>query len=130
MKLNPETVLKRRPYLRLTINSGDEVQVSADGKTVKCGLHALSILELFSEPLPVADAIRQLGARVTAGGRVAAIATLFRLYEGGVLREFGLGDRGEPAVVVPHIVDASDGDATGLGRLARSARLAPHPRWW
>ncbi|HLL70717.1 MAG TPA: hypothetical protein VK363_04740 [Pyrinomonadaceae bacterium] len=87
MKLNPETVLKRRPYLRFTLNSGDEVQVSAEGKTIKCGLHALSILELFSEPLSVADAIKQLGARVTAEGRVAAIATLFRLYEGGVLRE-------------------------------------------
>ena len=87
MKLNPETVLKRRPYLRFTLNSGDQVQVSADGKTIKCGLHALSILELFSEPLSVADAIKQLGERVTAGGRVAAIATLFRLYEGGVLRD-------------------------------------------
>ncbi|HJR07668.1 MAG TPA: hypothetical protein VJ842_10440 [Pyrinomonadaceae bacterium] len=87
MSLNPETVLKRRPYLRLTLNSGDEVQVSADGKSVKCGLHALSILELFSEPLSVADAIKQLAARAGAGKRVAAIATLFRLYENGMLRD-------------------------------------------
>jgi hypothetical protein len=87
MNLNPETVLKRRPYLRLTLNSGDEVQVAADGKSVKCGLHALSILELFSEPLSVADAIKQLAARAGAGRRVAAIATLFRLYENGMLRD-------------------------------------------
>jgi hypothetical protein len=87
MSLNPETVLKRRPYLRLTLNSGDEVQVAADGKSVKCGLHALSILELFSEPLSVADAIKQLAARAGTGRRVAAIATLFRLYENGMLRD-------------------------------------------
>jgi Rps23 Pro-64 3,4-dihydroxylase Tpa1-like proline 4-hydroxylase len=87
MKLNPETVLKRCPYLRLALNSSNEVQVSVDGRHVKCGLHALSILELFSEPLTVAAAIKTLGARVGAAERVAAIATLFRLYEGGVLRD-------------------------------------------
>jgi hypothetical protein len=87
MKLNPETVLKRCPYLRLSINSSNEVQVSVEGRSVKCGLHALSILELFSEPLTVAAAIKQLGARAGAAERVAAIATLFRLYEGGALRD-------------------------------------------
>jgi hypothetical protein len=89
MKLNPDTILERRPYLRLSLNSSDEVQVSpVEGQTVKCGLHALAILELFSRPLSVAAAIKQLGARYAAQGeRVAAIATLFRLQEGGVLRE-------------------------------------------
>jgi hypothetical protein len=87
MKLNPETLLRRCPYLRLSINSSDEVQVSAEGKLIKCGLDALSILEMFSAPLTVAAAIKQLGARVTPERRVAAIATLFRLYEGGALRD-------------------------------------------
>src|SRR4028119_691154 len=87
MKLNPETVLKRCPYLRLSINSSDEVQVSVEGRLIKCGLDALSILEMFSAPLTVAAAIRQLGARVTPERRVAAIATLFRLHEGGALRD-------------------------------------------
>ncbi|HZH33105.1 MAG TPA: hypothetical protein VEY11_20225 [Pyrinomonadaceae bacterium] len=89
MKLNPETILERRPYLRLSLNSSDEVQVSpVEGRTIKCGLHALAILELFSRPLSVAAAIKQLGARYPAQGeRVAAIATLFRLHEGGALRE-------------------------------------------
>jgi hypothetical protein len=92
MKLNPETVLKRRPYLRLSLNSSDEVQVSAEGRTIKCGLHALVILELFSRPLSVADAIKQLGARYAAHERVAAIATLFRLYDGGALRDVSSRD--------------------------------------
>jgi hypothetical protein len=88
MKLNPDTLLARRPYLRLSLNSSDEVQVSVEGRAIKCGLHALSILELFSRPLSVADAIRQLGARYeTQAERVAAIATLFRLHEGGALRD-------------------------------------------
>ncbi|HEY0099793.1 MAG TPA: hypothetical protein VGB76_12675 [Pyrinomonadaceae bacterium] len=87
MRLNPETVLKRCPYLRLSINSSNEVQVSVEGKLIKCGLHALSILEMFSAPLTVAAAIKQLGARVASADRVAAIATLFRLYEGGALRD-------------------------------------------
>jgi hypothetical protein len=98
MKLNPETVLKRCPYLRLSINSSNEVQVSVEGKSIKCGLHALSILELFSEPLTVAAAIKGLGARVAADERVAAIATLFRLYEGGVLRDVSAA-RGETTSV-------------------------------
>jgi hypothetical protein len=93
MKLNPETILKRRPYLRLSLNSSDEVQVSAEeGKMIKCGLHALVILELFSRPLSVADAIRQLGARYAPDARIAAIATLFRLQEGGVLRDVSARD--------------------------------------
>jgi hypothetical protein len=93
MKLNPETVLKRRPYLRLSLNSSDEVQVSAEDGTIKCGLHALVLLELFSRPLSVAEAIRQLGARYeTQGERVAAIATLFRLAEGGALRDVSTRD--------------------------------------
>lgn len=93
MKLNPETVLKRRPYLRLSLNSSDEVQVSADARTIKCGLHALYILELFSRPLSVAAAIRQLGVRYEAQAeRVAAIATLFRLQEGGALRDVSAPD--------------------------------------
>jgi hypothetical protein len=92
MKLNPETILKRRPYLRLSLNSSDEVQVSAEGKTIKCGLHALVLLELFSQPLSVADAIRQLGARYPPDERIAAIATLFRLQEGGVLRDVSARD--------------------------------------
>ncbi|HEX8423287.1 MAG TPA: hypothetical protein VF634_07745 [Pyrinomonadaceae bacterium] len=94
MKLNPETVLKRCPYLRLSINSSNEVQVAVEGKLIKCGLHALSILELFSEPLSVVAGIKQLGARVTAEGRVAAIATLFRLYEGGALRDVSAAREG------------------------------------
>ncbi|HEX8128610.1 MAG TPA: hypothetical protein VF527_05860 [Pyrinomonadaceae bacterium] len=94
MKLSPETVLKRRPYLRLALNSSDEVQVSAaEGKTIQCGLHALAILELFSRPLSVAAAIKQLGARYEVQGeRVAAIATLFRLHEGGALRDVSAQD--------------------------------------
>ena len=104
MKLNPETVLRRRPYLRLSLNSSDEVQVSAEGQTIKCGLHALFILELFSRPSSVADAIKQLGARYAAGERVAAIATLFRLHEGGALRD----------------VSARD-DATGVAHAAGAA---------
>jgi hypothetical protein len=93
MKLNPDTVLKRRPYLRLSLNSSDEVQVSVEGETIKCGLHALLLLELFSRPLSVADAIRQLGTRYeTQGERVAAIATLFRLAEGGALRDVSARD--------------------------------------
>jgi hypothetical protein len=93
MKLSPDTTLKRRPYLRLALNSSDEVQVSFEGRTIKCGLHALLILELFSRPLSVAEAIRQLGARYEAQGeRVAAIATLFRLQEGGALRDVSARD--------------------------------------
>ncbi|HEX8456955.1 MAG TPA: hypothetical protein VF656_06645 [Pyrinomonadaceae bacterium] len=86
MPLDPETVLKRRPYLRLSLNSSDEVQVSVEGATIKCGLHALYLLELFSRPLSVAAAIKQLGARYESKAeRIAAIATLFRLQEGGAL---------------------------------------------
>ncbi|HEY1404838.1 MAG TPA: hypothetical protein VGB05_11965 [Pyrinomonadaceae bacterium] len=96
MKLNPDTVLSRRPYLRLALNSSDEVQVSVEGKTIKCGLHALVILELFSRPLSVADAIKQLGARYAGHERVAAIATLFRLHDGGALRDVSPRDEARP----------------------------------
>jgi len=113
MKLNPETILKRRPYLRLVLNSSDEVQVSVESKTIKCGLHALVILELFSRPLSVADAIRQLGARYAAQGeRVAAIATLFRLQEGGALRDVSARDEATGAAHDPNAPHDSSGDET------------------
>ncbi len=112
MKLNPETVLKRRPYLRLSLNSSDEVQVSADARTIKCGLHALYILELFSRPLSVAAAIKQLGARYEAQAeRVAAIATLFRLQEGGALRDVSAPDDGTTATRDEHTNAAHDASA-------------------
>lgn len=114
MKLNPETVLKRCPYLRLSINSSNEVQVSVEGKQVKCGLHALSILELFSEPLTVAAAIKGLGARVKADERVAAIATLFRLYEGGVLRDVSTAARGETTSAAGDELTHTAGDAVAV----------------
>ncbi|HZG51003.1 MAG TPA: hypothetical protein VEZ40_02605 [Pyrinomonadaceae bacterium] len=111
MKLNPATVLKRRSYLRLSLNSSDEVLVSVEGRTIKCGLHALAVLELFSRPLSVADAIKQLGARYAAHERVAAIATLFRLQEGGALRDVSARD-----------VSARDDAATSAARDAGAAR--------
>lgn len=119
MKLNPETVLKRCPYLRLSINSSNEVQVSVEGRLIKCGLDALSILEMFSEPLTVAAAIKHLGARSGAERRVAAIATLFRLYEGGALRDTTAA-ASEPAAPLEATqttddanVAAANGDASG-----------------
>jgi hypothetical protein len=116
MKLNPETVLRRRPYLRLSLNSSNEAQVSAGGKTIKCGLHALAILELFSRPLSVADAIKQLGARYASQGeRVAAIATLFRLHEGGVLRDVAeAGDEATDAAEDSSAAAHDDDDDEGI----------------
>jgi hypothetical protein len=122
MKLNPETVLKRCPYLRLSINSSNEVQVSVEGKQVKCGLHALSILELFSEPLTVAAAIKRLGARVTADERVAAIATLFRLYEGGALRDVSAAARDETTSAAGGELTQTDADAGTIEVSAIEAR--------
>ncbi|HYG10373.1 MAG TPA: hypothetical protein VD835_10520 [Pyrinomonadaceae bacterium] len=141
MKLSPDTVLKRRPYLRLALNSSDEVQVSVEGGTIKCGLHALVILELFSRPLSVAEAIRQLGARYEAQGeRVAAIATLFRLQEGGALRDVSARDdaagaahhshaaaHGERMVESPAVEDVASDDIRFECALDESARdLIPY----
>jgi Rps23 Pro-64 3,4-dihydroxylase Tpa1-like proline 4-hydroxylase len=110
MKLNPDTILKRRSYLRLSLNSSDEVQVSAGDRTIKCGLHALAILELFSRPLRVAEAIKQLGARYEAQGeRVAAIATLFRLHEGGALRDVS-ANAGAGATGAARVSGATEAD--------------------
>ena len=128
MPLSPDTVLVRRPYLRLSINSSNEVQVSADGgRPVNCALHALSLLELFSAPLSVAEAIRQLGARLGGQDRVAAIATLFRLHEGGVLRDVNEPDETAPAP--GDVVDSVSPDEIYFEcRLDDRARVGSLPR--
>lgn len=117
MKLNPETLLKRRPYLRLALNSSDEVQVSFEGRTIKCALHALAILELFSRPLSVADALKQLGARYAAHERIAAIATLFRLHEGGVLRDIRAPDAPTDTTQDSSMPMNTSGTAAGGGEI-------------
>ncbi|MDQ1591342.1 MAG: hypothetical protein QOG71_1969 [Pyrinomonadaceae bacterium] len=131
MKLNPETVLRRRPYLRLALNSSDEVQVSVGERTIKCGLHALAVLELFSRPLSIADAIKQLGARYAAGERVAAIATLFRLQEGGALRDVSARDEEDGAAHeqnAAHDKSASVGGVEAVEKFVGDARSEDNER--
>ena len=63
--LTKETVLQRSPNLRIRIDSSNRVQVTKDEVTVSCGPHGLAVLDVFSRPATLSQALKRLQARTT-----------------------------------------------------------------
>jgi SAM-dependent methyltransferase len=84
--LHPDTVLRRAPALRVTVDSSDATWIEMEGVTVDGGIHGLAVLGAFSTPTPFAEALQGLASR--SGGVqdwVGLTSTMVRLHEAGVL---------------------------------------------
>src|SRR5918996_5689633 len=85
--LTPTTVLRRVPELDVTLSAEGDTLVVVDGGLVSCGPHGLAILDAFSQPTSVGDAIAALGERVRgAQDWIDLTSAIARLRDAGVLR--------------------------------------------
>ena len=103
--LTPTTVLRRVAELDVTVQAEGDTWVVVEGQPVSCGPHGLAILDVFSEPRSVGDAIAALGGRV--GGAqdwIDLTSAIGRLHDAGVL----LGES-EPESTPDRIVRGSFG---------------------
>lgn len=105
--LNPATVLRRAAELEVHVTAAGDVLVATERGLVSGGPHCLAILDLFSEPTTLAQALEALGER-TGGGQdwIDLSAAIVRLAEAGVLLA---------------------GDDPEAGRIARSSFDSPGP---
>jgi precorrin-6B methylase 2 len=88
--LNPTTVLERAGELEVRLKArGDVVVATVDGD-VSGGPHCLAILDVFSEPTPLAEGLEQLGSRARgAQDWIDLTAAVVRLHDAGILRAEG-----------------------------------------
>ena len=87
VKLEVDTVLHRVPDLDVHLDSSNGLQVTTDGRRVRCGRHGLAILEAFSRPTPLSEALVHLQSRISGPPDDVDLAeTIEALTGAGVLR--------------------------------------------
>ena len=113
--LKPTTVLRRANDLEVRLTAAGDTLVTTERGLVSGGPHCLAILDLFSVPMTLGEALERLGPR--AGGAqdwIDLTAAVARFHDEGVLRIEG--DQDESARVVrptfdspgPHIAMLED----------------------
>jgi hypothetical protein len=97
-ELKTAMILRRAPGVRLLIGADDEVRVRVGEQERDCGAHALAILDVFSRPRPLAEALDELRPRLTGmADWVDLMAALERLYGlGALVDQAGAGRRQGP----------------------------------
>jgi protein arginine N-methyltransferase 1 len=98
--LKPTTVLRRVSELEVRVTAAGDTYVATERGLVSGGPHCLAILDLFSMPTTLAEALDRLGPR--AGGAqdwIDLTAAVARLHDEGVLRADGDPERKSDRVV-------------------------------
>ena len=84
--MSPDLVLRCASGLSLDLGDSGSVTVYHDGRKVRCGAHAMAVLEAFSTPTSVRDALNALQTRVRGVQDYADLAgTLKQLFREGIL---------------------------------------------
>jgi len=85
--LSPKTVLRRAPELRVHIASG-ATQVLGPGDPLALGRHGLAVLDAFSYPISLSEALGRLQTRAASvHDAVELMNTIMRLYSAGILQD-------------------------------------------
>lgn len=88
MDLKPTTVLQRVPELSLKVYSNDCASIIVGGQVTEGSLHTLPVLDAFSKPRTLADALERLqGTARSAQDWVDLTSTIVQLFTAGVLRD-------------------------------------------
>jgi hypothetical protein len=84
--LTAETILHRVPELVVEVDTSNLVRVHHEGRVLKLGPEALSLLDVLHQPMPVAEALRRVAHRL-AGRRATeqVLRTMTMLVNAGVL---------------------------------------------
>lgn len=94
--MNLARVLQRLPDLRLHLDARNELEVVVGGRAHHCGPHALRLLEIFSRPIAVSEALEMLKPTlVGTQDWMLALRTIQQLEAAGVLT--GEGGNGSEA---------------------------------
>jgi Ribosomal protein L11 methyltransferase (PrmA) len=87
MKLCPHTILQRVPSLNLQIDSSNYVQIVTQERVISCGPRGLAILDAFSQPTALSEALAQLQTQLQgAQDWVDMTGTILQLYRAGILQ--------------------------------------------
>jgi len=87
-KLTQDSVLQRIPSLKLSIDSSNQLKIFAEGKTIWIGSHGLAVLDVFSHPISVKEALKKLqNSTVGPQDWMDLMTTIVHLHEAGILRE-------------------------------------------
>jgi hypothetical protein len=86
MSIKPDTVLQRMPELRLEVDSAHQVRLHHQGRVLEFGPYALTLLDVFYQPITVAEALRRVAPRLGPGRAMSElITTLAALVQAGAL---------------------------------------------
>lgn len=83
-KLKPDTVLKRMPGVTIHLDSITDIKISFGGNTDTYHEHTLAILDVFSRPTSIKDALAKLQSRGVQDW-IDLTATITELYKNGIL---------------------------------------------
>jgi precorrin-6B methylase 2 len=123
--LKPTTVLRRVAELEVRVTATGDALVTSEQGLVSGGPHCLAILDLFSKPTTLAEALERLGPR--AGGAqdwIDLTAAVARFHEEGILRADGEPERESDRVVRPSFDSPGPHVAMLEDRVRTSAFLA------
>lgn len=85
-KLQADTILKRTPGVKIDLESMTEMRVSINGNSDYYNEHTLAILDVFTRPVSLRDALKKLQAK-GAQDWIVLTATITRLFNAGILVE-------------------------------------------
>jgi hypothetical protein len=83
-RITRDTVLIRAPELSIQVHSNGALEISLDGGSYSAGVHALSVLDLFTEPRRLADVVDQLETR-SARDFATLTTTILEMCANGIL---------------------------------------------
>ena len=105
MNLDEKKVLQRAPNLRVDIASPTNIRIQVGGQVLVSGSHGLAVLDAFSQPISVSQAMKKLRGRSTGvQDWVDLISTVSGLYQAGVLLD---STAVQPEIASQHIDFAS-----------------------
>ncbi len=86
--LNRDSILQRIPDLKVQIDSSNRIKISIAGKVFEFGPHGLAVLDVFSRPLSLSEALKKLQLRISGKqDSMDLMSTILHLYEAGILSE-------------------------------------------
>ena len=86
LELDPDEPLQRLPDLALEFRSDGWIRVDPHGRDILCGPHAIRVLEAFSKPLTLKNALKTLQSQVTGiQDWVDLSDTIVNLFRAGAL---------------------------------------------
>lgn len=83
-RITRDTVLIRAPELTIYVHSNGALEISVDGGSFSAGVHALSVLDMFTEPRKLSDVVDQIEAR-SARDFATLTTTILELCANGIL---------------------------------------------